>query len=250
MVEDVILLPRANLFRHTIAGMLLVLALAGCQLKSRWADLKIDALAYVDGRPVRASTLWRVRSVQVFPPGARIEGSGVALAIPVAPGRYVFGLFRSLLGGDYLASWDAFPTGVDASVATRAMRTNGQNFSEIHDDVVEALSGRDVEMCLPEERRVRAQDRCLVFVYFSDPDDPASLTLVRPNVEIDLGGRRFRLERVSATYREPGASSMSQIAHLPPFVRDPDGRGFGVLPEDLEIATDRPLRLSDFWRKP
>jgi len=52
-----------------------------------FGDLKIEALATVDGRPVRGSTLWRVWTMQVFLPGARLEGSGVALTIPVAPGR-------------------------------------------------------------------------------------------------------------------------------------------------------------------
>jgi len=248
------LLSLANSVRRRCGFMLLVLLLAGCQMKSRWADLKIEALAYVDGRQVKSSTLWRMRSVEGFPPGARIEGSGVALAIPVAPGRYVYGLIRSLLRDDNLASWDAIPTGVDASVdrggRLRRTRSEKLNFSETHDRVIEAIRGRDLEICLLDERRVHAQDRCLVFVYFTDPRNPATLKLVRPNVEANLDGRRFRLARVTATYREPGEQSMSQVAQLPSFVRKPDGRGFGVLPEGLKIDADRPLTRSDFWSKP
>jgi len=54
------------------------------------------------------------------------------------------------------------------------MRSGEDNYSGQHDRVIDAMRGRDLEMCLPEERRVHAQDQCLVFVYFADPRDPAS----------------------------------------------------------------------------
>lgn len=124
------------------------------------------------------------------------------------------------------------------------------NYSETHDRVIDALRGRDIEICLPYEGKQRAKTRCLVFVYFSDPNDPATLKFIIPGVNTDLGGRSFRLRRVSVTYREPGERSMSRVAQLPSFVRHPDGRGFGTLPDDLNIAPNRTLTQADFWRKP
>ncbi len=226
-------------------------SLAGCAGNSRWADLKVEALAAVDGRPVRASTLWRIRSVQTFPPGARLEGSGVALAIPVAPGRYVYGLLRSLLKDDHLAGWDAFVTGVDAYAVGAGGRivSEGDDWSETHDRVVAALRHREVELCSRDDVR-DARDRCLVFVHFADPNDPASLMLIRPHEDHIVAGHRFRIDRVGAKYEAVGGTSRSQVAQLPTFVRDMNNRDFGTLPEDLRIASDRPLNRDDFWRKP
>ncbi|WP_235532730.1 hypothetical protein [Sphingomonas sp. Leaf412] len=227
-------------------------AVASCTLQSRWADLRVDAYGSYGGRLVSGSTLWHVRTKQTFPPGANIEAHGFALAIPLGNDRYVYGLMRALdTDSDFLDEWTHFITGLDGFARDEETRQHAGpagegNFSEAHNRHIKRLAGREIPFCLPPDRSRPVQHRCIVFVYVGNPDDPKSVMLVRPGQVADLGGKRFVLERVTATYQEPGQSSRSTEAMLPRFVRDEHVPCCGMLPPHLYLESDRPLRRGDF----
>lgn len=216
-------------------------------------DFRVDAYASYDGRPVYGSTLWRLRVTQPpwWPFGPGITAEGVALTIPLGGNRYVYGLLRTILADGSVVEWDGFITGLDAFAGQEESRLGERrgeqgNWGESHSRNIKRITGRNIPVCLSDGHRRAGQDRCLVFVYVGNSDDPATVRMVRPNRATQIDGKRFLLRRVTVTYQKPGQASRSTDAMLPRFVRDEQSIDFGMLPETIEAQYQRPLRRADF----
>ncbi len=221
----------------------------GCS-RGEWKDLRIDGEATVDGQLVKSNTLWRIRTTDAFPQGARIEMSGVALAIPVAPDQYVYGLVRARIK-DNTYSWDILPAGLDAfvgsedSVAGRPSEST-RSVSGFREYAAERLKGRRLRICV--EGGFPGQDRCPLFVFFEDPSDPLSMKIIEPGQPVTIAGRRVVITQVTSTYQEVGGISQSTLRNLPTFVRENDTAVFAPFPDYFLHNDHNSVQINDFRR--
>lgn len=223
------------------------------RVSSQWSHLRIDVDASVDGRPVHAHTLWRLRYIDGFPEGiSSIPVSGYALALPVSPGRYVYGLFRMTFQGPNLGSWDLLATGLDnflfeEDYLRHRPMVSQRSMAKAHDYATSALEGRRITICQKFGETNAGQDSCPVFVYFADPRDPQSVRMIAPQKFTDIGGHRVVIHRVQLSYQRTGEPAKDDSL-LPPFLRGGQQPDLGSLPEGLSPADSRKLRVDDFRR--
>lgn len=242
---------------RAFAAALAAIGTGACQDRAEPTDMRLTVLAHVDGRQVRASTSWLVTMADTFPQGAAIKVKGVALAIPVAPDRYVYGLLRTVIG-DNLYQTDMLAAGLDAVVLDEDGRrgvASGTSRSDLRDNAIGRLRGREVELCLPKGQGLAGQDRCPVFMFFRNAVDPQSVERVVPGVAYTVDGHRVVIDRVTGTFIAPQGRNYEGLAFLPPYIAsstDVVARSTGVklgkLPAGLMIDGDRQLRTNDFVR--
>lgn len=228
------------------------LLLCACERSSHWANMRMDADATVDGRRVHASTLQRTSFIDNPSSGSKLPVSGVALAIPVAPGRYVYGLFRTITG-NMLEGWDLLPTGLDAFVSDEDQHlerpaVDDTSRAKYRNYVIERLANRRIPICLPLKTGLAGQDRCPIFAYFENPADPESVKMLRPGETVNIAGHRFRIDRVTLTFEKEGGRSQSTEADLPSFLQGDRDPKLGKLPNRLVVERFRQLYNEDFRR--
>lgn len=238
------------MFRLAAFGALTLLS-ASCGGRSRSTDILFEATASVDGKEVRASTVWRVRTSDVFPQGAAISVRGEALAIPVSDGQWVYGLFR-VLDANVLGSWPLMLPSVgnagDAPDRDRASPAQGADTpSSQFDNLIRHLAGRRTEICVPIPHPNQAPSNpCPIFAYFENPADYRYPQIALPREGRRINGHSFRIEHVFVTMGDFNRSAKSVI--LPPFVKPGSNQTFGKLPGDIKPILDTNLTTSDFWR--
>lgn len=233
-----------------LIGLMMAAALSvGCS-RGEWKDLRIDGEATVDGQLVKSNTLWRIRTTDAFPQGARIEMSGVALAIPVAPDHYVYGLVRGRIQ-DRTFSWDVLLSGLNAFVGSEDKRADrrsesARSFSAFNDYTAERMKGRRLRICV--EGGFPGQDRCPIFVFFENPSDPLSMKFIEPGQPVTIAGRRVVITQITSTYQDVGGTSLSTLQNLPKFVRENDDAVFAPFPKHFSNNDNASVKIRDFRR--
>lgn len=233
-----------------LIGLMMAAALSvGCS-RGEWKDLRIDGEATVDGQLVKSNTLWRVRTTDAFPQGARIEMSGVALAIPIAPDQYVYGLVRARIK-DNTYSWDILLSGLNAFVSSEDKRADrrsesARSFSAFNDYTAERMKGRRLRICV--EGGFPGQNRCPLFVFFENPSDPLSMKIIEPGQPVMIAGRRVVITQVTSTYQDVGGTSQSTLGNLPKFVRENDTAVFAPFPNHFLHNDHDSVQINDFRR--
>jgi hypothetical protein len=233
--------------------MILGALLSGsCSHSSGPIGLRLDATAIVDGREVRASTLWTYETASAFPQGIQISVKGVALAIPIAKGRSVYGIFR-VLDGHILRSWDEIPLQL-TSYAIQEGKMSGK------DDIsqgsprgrlrysVKRLVDRKLEICRSATDGKPEQSICPVFIYFPDPSSSESPMRVSVGTVTGLGVHTIVIRNIYVTYSRKRGYHDSTVANLPTFLKPDKHEVFSRIPGDLTPILDTHLTTSDFLR--
>ena len=222
--------------------------LSGCSV-SHWSNLKIEATALIDGRPVVASTIWRERLIGVFPPdaGARSELRGLALAVPVTSHTYVYGTFLQTVNGYNSTS---FPDGILDLYNTDVHKHDRldpppDNRVEERDYAVRKLGGQKVEICLQGGSNIAPRDRCPIFAYFLDRTKPDSIRQVLPGHVSRIAGHSFVITSVTMNFVADSTPQTTRLDMLPGWLRKPKRRFFGAI--DTEVGHSK-YRTEDFMQ--
>ncbi|NIJ28790.1 hypothetical protein FHT00_000718 [Sphingomonas insulae] len=211
--------------------------------------MRFSVDAVVDGRRVHTSTLWKTRFIDGWPSGGRVEARGSALVLPIAENSYVYGLFNAL-NGDMIEGWSVLPTGLDVFVSDEDRHLGRPTVPDtsralFRNYVIERLKGRQITFCLPRGTGLAGQDRCPIFVFYKDLNDPNSLVMVRPGVATTLNGHSIRITRVSFTFEKAETFRIERDERLPSFTNAFDTKA-GQLPEGLVTDGSRQLYGRDF----
>lgn len=247
---------RKSMFARMIFALLALLALSACH-RSRWVDLRIDAWARVDGRSVHASTILSRRVID-FPPansGAYHQIKGVALALPLTPSDYVYGILRNVDRDGVVGEIEDFLHSIGGSLREHGGARSSDPGPDAPGDpaawsdyVADRLKGQQVDVCQPHLPLPQPGSACLIFLHLDGDAAPSSLHVIKPYQLTTVGGHDIIIDRVRVTYDATDRTVNSSITTLPLSVQN--GRApFGTLPPELQTFGNQNLRMRDFLRE-
>jgi len=235
-----------------VYSLLIILtpSIVSCSSNDNSSIMMISATTKVDNRVIKAGTPWLITTQDTISGGAASSVRGVALAIPVARGRFIYGIFRTKTK-TALLSWDRLVTGLDTFIAMKYPRGNRElqeSYSAWHAQVTRSINGQPIPLCITEEYFENGISTCPVFVYFKDPKDLSTVKIINPGKPVSIDGRAVNIIDVSATYLPTGNYNITDKSSIPLAVKNTPNEPLTRLPIDFGLVSSRDLYKRDFWR--